>query len=84
MADKTTFPPRSRTRSRIPNPTDVVFRLGTSCFAIWVVTSVATSPISHLRPSWWPMFVVLGAVFALAMLVGALMSLSLYLRDRDR
>jgi hypothetical protein len=82
MSNKITFPSGSRTHSRIPNPTDVVFRLGASCFAIWVVTSVATSPVGHLRPSWWPVFLVGGGLFALAMLFGALMTLNMYLRNR--
>jgi hypothetical protein len=69
-------------RARTPNSTDVVFRLGTACFATWVVTSVATSPIAHLRPAWWPAFVVLGGLIAAAMLVGAFMTLNLYLRQR--
>lgn len=75
-------PPRARTRSPSPNATDVVFRLGTACFAIWVVTSAATSPSADLRQGWWPGFLVAGGLIALAMLIGAFMTLRLYLRNR--
>lgn len=75
-------PTETRSRGRVPNATDVVFRLGTACFGVWVVVNVATSPISRLRPAWWPAFVVVGAVIAVAMLIGAFMTLNRYLKDR--
>jgi hypothetical protein len=71
-----------RVRARTPNLTDVVFRLGTACFGVWVVINVATSPVANLRPSWWPWVLVLGGLIALSMLIGAFMTLSLYLRER--
>jgi hypothetical protein len=82
MTQKVSDPPGSRMRSRSPHLTDVVFRLGTACFALWVVISSATSPVTNLRPTWWPVFLVIGGLIAVTMLVGALMSLAMYLRNR--
>ncbi|HEY2205512.1 MAG TPA: hypothetical protein VGH99_13655 [Pseudonocardia sp.] len=74
--------PAERGDRRSPNLTDVVFRLGTACFAVWVVIVVASSPTSDQRPAWWPAFVALGALIAVSMLIGGFMTLSFYLRRR--
>ena len=63
---------------------DVLFRLAAGCFAAWVVAAVATSPTTHLRPPWWPTFLLVGALTAMAMLLGGFKSLRLYLRQRSR
>lgn len=71
-----------RTRPLPPSRQDAVFRLSAAGFAIWVVTSCATSPVLSLRPWWWAGFLVLGGLIALGMLVGACMTMSQYLRHR--
>jgi len=63
---------------------DVVFRLAAGCFAAWVVAAVATSPTMHLRPPWWPAFLLVGALTATAMLLGGFKALHLYIRQRWR
>jgi hypothetical protein len=78
----TTRPSQARTRPNRPNPTDVVFRLGTAVFGAWVVVVVATSPTMNQRPSWWVGIVLAGAVIAGAMLVGAIMTLGFWLWRR--
>lgn len=65
-----------------PSGGDVVFRVAAACFAIWVVVSAATSPVASLRASWWPVFLVIGGVIAAAMLTGAFLTLTRYLRQR--
>ena len=62
-----------------PNFTDVFFRLGAATFGAWVVTTVATAPASAHRPAWWTVFLLLGALAATVMLIGAFMTLNLYL-----
>jgi hypothetical protein len=48
-----------------------------------VVTVVATSPNIDQRPGYWPLFVLAGAVVAMTMLVGAFMTLNLYLHPEE-
>ncbi|HEY1969046.1 MAG TPA: hypothetical protein VGH89_13945, partial [Pseudonocardia sp.] len=35
------------------------------------------------RPAFWPLFILVGALIAMAMLVGAFMTLKLYLRPEE-
>jgi hypothetical protein len=75
-------PSPRRPRASIPNRQDAIFRFAAAWFAVWVVASAATSPVSTLRPSWWTAFLVLGGLIAAAMLIGACMTMSEYLRRR--
>jgi hypothetical protein len=75
-------PRMSRPRASIPNRQDAIFRFAAAWFAVWVVASAATSPVSTLRPPWWPAFLVLGGLIAAAMLIGACMTMNQYLRNR--
>ena len=75
------IPPRAkstRTRGPVPSRNDAVFRLAAAWFAVWVVSSAITSPVTNLRPSWWPIFLAVGAIIALGMLVGACMTVGDY------
>lgn len=82
-ARKVTVPHSATTStSRGPTRNDVVFRLAAATFCTWVVLVVATSPVSHQRPGWWPWFIGVGVVLACAMLAGAFMTLNAYLRER--
>jgi hypothetical protein len=71
-----------RPRRAAPTRQDAIFRFAAAWFAVWVVGCVATSPVGTLRPLWWPAFLVLGALIAAAMLVGACMTMNEYLRNR--
>ena len=71
-----------RPRPSVPSRQDAIFRFAAAWFAVWVVGCVATSPVSTLRPSWWPAFLVLGGLIAASMLVGACMTMNEYLRNR--
>jgi hypothetical protein len=74
--------PATTSDSQGTTRSDVVFRLASSAFCTWVVLVVATSPVAHQRPAWWPWFIGIGVLLAGAMLVGAFMTLNSYLRNR--
>jgi hypothetical protein len=71
-----------RPRRSIPSRQDAIFRFAAAWFAVWVVACVASSPVSTLRPSWWPIFLLLGGLIAASMLIGACMTMNEYLRNR--
>lgn len=79
LHDHTTTP---KPRPTVPSRQDAIFRFAAAWFAVWVEACVATSPVSTLRPSWWPVFLLLGGLIAASMLIGACMTMNEYLRNR--